>query len=311
MRIEKLIKFEPFLEFYRDVKGVSSDTLKAYTSDLKHFGLFLDREGIGRVAQIDHAVITRFITHMKEAAPGRGGRIGLADATIARRLAAISSFFDYTRATSSRKIQNPTDDFTNRWKRNNRPKPVGRDIIDRLLSGIDSPRDKVLINLYLATGLRLSEMAQLNRSTIVIEQYQEEGSKDPLVVGVGEVVGKGDKLRTFYVSSKALIPYVRYLKARKDDCPALFVSERKQRMSERAMQERLAHWCRKAEVPHTNIHRLRHTYATSLINAGMDILQLKELMGHSSIATTLQYAKLADTTLARGYHAAMEYVNGQ
>jgi site-specific recombinase XerC len=153
-------------------------------------------------------------------------------------------------------------------------------------------------------------MAQLNRSTIVIEKHQEQGSGGPLIIGVGEVVGKGDKLRTFYVSAKALIPYVRYLKERKDEDPALFLSERKQRMSKRAMQERLAHWCRMAGVPHANIHRLRHTYATSLINAGMDILQLKELMGHASIATTLQYAKLADTTLARGYHAAMEFVNG-
>ncbi len=305
-----MIKFEPFLEFYRDVKRVSADTLKAYTSDLKHFGLFLEDQGINRVAQIDHAVITRFITHMRDVAPSRGGRIGLADATIARRLAAISSFFDYCRATSNRKVQNPIDDFANRWKRNNLPKPVDRDIIDRLVSAIDSPRDKVLINLYLATGLRLSEMAKLDRSTIVIEKHQEEGSGVPLIIGVGEVLGKGDKLRTFYVGAKALVPFVRYLKGRKDEHPALFLSERKQRMSERAMQERLAHWCRVAGVPHTNLHRLRHTYATRLINAGIDILQLKELMGHASIATTLQYAKLADMTVARGYHSAMEFFNG-
>jgi integrase/recombinase XerC len=81
-------------------------------------------------------------------------------------------------------------------------------------------------------------------------------------------------------------------------------------MSTRAMQERLAYWCRMAGVPHINIHRLRHTFATWLANADMDILQLKELLGHASIATTLQYTKIADTTLARGYHAAMEFVNG-
>lgn len=304
-----MIKFEPFLAFYQDVKRVSDDTLKAYKSDLKHFGLFLESQGINRVTQIDHALITRFINYMRDTAVGRGGRIGLADATIARRLAAISSFFDYCRASSDRKLHNPIDDFTNRWKRNNLPKPVERDTIDRLLSTIDSQRDKVLINLYLATGLRLSEMAQLNRSTIVIEKHAGEGSGVPLIIGVGKVLGKGDKVRDFYVSAKALVPFVRYLKERTDEHPALFLSERKQRMSERAMQERLAHWCRVAQVPHTNIHRLRHTYATRLINAGMDILQLKEVMGHASIATTLQYAKLADMTVARGYHSAMEFVN--
>ncbi len=305
-----MINFEPFLEFYRDAKRVSADTLKAYKSDLKHFGLFLEDQGINRLAQIDHAVITRFITHMRDVAPSRGGRIGLADATIARRLAAISSFFDYCRATNSRKVQNPIDDFTNRWRRNNLPKPVDRDIIDRLLSAIDSPRDKVLVSLYLATGLRLSEMAQLDRSTIVIEKHPGNGSGVPLTIGVGKVLGKGDKVREFYVSVNTLVQVGRYLKERTDEHPALFLSERKQRMSERAMQERLAHWCRVAGVPHTNIHRLRHTYATRLLNAGIDILQLKELMGHAAIATTLQYAKLADMTVARGYHSAMEFVNG-
>ncbi len=89
----------------------------------------------------------------------------------------------------------------------------------------------------------------------------------------------------------------------------MFMSERKQRMSNCAMQERLGYWCREAGVPQVRLHRLRHTYATRLINADMDVLQLKELMGHNSLATTLQYAKIADTTLARGYHAAMEFVD--
>lgn len=86
-----------------------------------------------------------------------------------------------------------------------------------------------------ATGLRVSEMAQLDRSTIV--------------------------------------------KGRKDEHPALLLAERKQRMSAGAMQERLAHWCRVAGVDHINVHRLRHTFATSLANAERDILQLKNYSG--------------------------------
>jgi integrase/recombinase XerC len=247
---------------------------------------------------------------MKQDAPNRGGRVGLSDATIARRLASASSFFDYTRANSRRKLQNPIEDFSNRWKRNNSPKPVDQDVINKLLSGIDSPRDEVLILLFLATGLRLSEMAQLDKTSITIESRSVEGLGKPIVLGIGQVVGKGGKRRDFYVSAKALVPYARYVQDRRDDHPALFISERNQRMSVRAMQERLAHWCRKTGVQHTRIHRLRHTFATQLANAGMDIMQLKELLGHSSIATTLQYTKMMDTTLARGYHAAMEFVNG-
>jgi site-specific recombinase XerD len=305
-----LINFEPFLQFYQDVKGVSADTITAYRSDLKQFASFLDVEGINRIGQIDHPVITRYITYMKAVAPSRGGRVGLSDATVARRLAALSSFFDYMRANSKKRLQNPIDDFSNRWKRNNRPKPVERDIIDKLLSTIDSPRDEMLMLLFLATGLRLSEMAQLDRTSIKIEERPTEGPGKPMVLGVGEVVGKGNKRRDFYVSGKTLVPYARYLKGRTDEHPALFLSERNQRMSVRAMQERLAYWCRKADVPHTRVHRLRHTFATRMANAGMDIMQLKELLGHNSIATTLQYTKMMDETLARGYHAAMEFVNG-
>jgi integrase/recombinase XerC len=303
-----VIKFEPFLLYYKEVKGVSEDTITAYRSDLKQFAAFLDSQGISRIAQIDHPLISRYIKYMKEAAPNRGERVGLSDATIARRLAAISTFFDYSRANSRHKLQNPIEDFSIRWKRNNRPKPVDRDIIDKLLAAIDSPRDKLLLQLFLGTGLRLSEMARLDRTTIVIEKHSKPDGV--FMLGVGEVVGKGRKLRSFYVSAKMLVPYLHYLKDRKDEHPALFLSERNQRMSVRAMQERLAHWCRKAGVPHTRIHRLRHTFATWMANAGMDTMQLKELLGHSSIATTLQYTKIMDTTLARGYHAAMEFVNG-
>ena len=304
-----LIKFEPFLQHWKDVKGVSDDTITAYRCDLKKFAAFLDDQGISRIGQIDHAIITSYIAYMRDAAPSRGGRVGLSDGTIRRRLAAVSSFFDYSRATTNRNLRNPIDDFQNRWKRNNRPKPVERDIIDKLLSATGSPRDRVLLILFLATGLRLSEMAQLDRSTIAIEKHFGKDPGEFVVLGTGEVIGKGKKRRTFFVSAKALVPYVRYLKERKDEHPALFLSERKQRMSTRAMQERLAYWCGMAGVPHINIHRLRHTFATWLANADMDILQLKDLLGHASIATTLQYTKMADTTLARGYHAAMEFVN--
>jgi site-specific recombinase XerD len=310
MRGVSLINFEPFLQFYQNVKEVSTDTITAYRSDLKQFASFLDAEGINRIGQINHPVITRYITYMKEFAPNRGGRVGLSEATVARRLAAVSSFFDYMRANSSKKLQNPIDAFSNRWKRNNRPKPVERDIIDKLLLTIDSPRDQVLVQLFLATGLRVSEMATLDRTSIKIEECPPKRAGKPMVLGIGEVVGKGNKQRGFYVGGKTLVSYVRYLQDRKDEHPALFLSERNQRMSVRAMQERLAYWCRKAGVPHTRIHRLRHTFATRFANAGMDIMQLKELLGHSSIATTLQYTKMMDETLARGYHAAMEFVNG-
>ena len=78
-------------------------------------------------------------------------------------------------------------------------------------------------------------------------------------------------------------------------------------MSVAAIQYTLRAWCQKLGIPHINVHRLRHTYATTLANANISSMVLKDLMGHSSLSTTTRYFELADTTLARGYFSAMEY----
>lgn len=299
----EMFNFEDFLQHSQEVRGFSPDTVRAYRSDLKFFATFLADEGVAHLTRVDHPLILRYIERMKATRSPRTAEAGLSDATIARRLAAVSSFFVFMRGTKYPKLADPVKAFNRRWKRNNRPKPVGHDLISQLLKTITVTRDRILIELFLASGLRLSEMAQLDRDSIKAEVTPE------MVLGVGEVVGKGGKRRAFYIHKRMLVPLSIYIRDRKDEHVPLFISERGKRMSARAMQERMAHWCRKAGIPHVNLHRLRHTYATNLVNAEMDILQIKELMGHNSIATTMQYAKLNDVTLARGYHAAMEFVD--
>jgi site-specific recombinase XerC len=151
-------------------------------------------------------------------------------------------------------------------------------------------------------------MQQLDRDSIQVKQF-EDGNGGNSFIGVGEVIGKGSKRRTFYLDIESVRSLGKYLKTRAaDEIPALFISEQKKRMSVRAMQERLAYWCKQAEVGHVRVHQLRHTYATRLANANINSIHLRELLGHNSFATTLQYFKLTDTTLARNYHAAMEFV---
>lgn len=302
------MNFEPFLEYCETIKGCSSETIKAYRSDLAKFERFLEERSIIRITQVDYKVIGDYINHMREVQNPRSGRTGLSDASIARRLAAVSTYCDYVRL-AHHKFRNPLDDISLRLKKNNRPKPVDEEILDKLRSGISSLRDRTILTMFLASGLRISEMAQLDRDTIIIEEHHNEKSGEDMTVGTGEVTGKGDKRRSFFVDEESLIVFSEYLDTRKgDDHPALFLSERKKRMSIRAMQERLAYWCRAVGVEHINVHRLRHTYATRLANANISSMHLKELMGHNSFTTTLQYFKLTDTTLARGYHAAMEFM---
>jgi len=221
-------------------------------------------------------------------------------------LISISSNFEYFRATSKAKFRNPLRDLPrNKWKKNKDPKPVDDLVLDLLIPGMTNLRDRTLFTLFLATGLRISEMWQLDRNSIIIAEVIENGQKH--IEGSGKVLGKGRKIRTFFVDEETLVLYSEYLATRTDDNPALFLSERKQRMSVRAIQYTLQTWCKRLAAPHINVHRLRHTFATRLINGDISAMVLRELMGHESFTTTLRYVKISEKKLARGYFSAMEY----
>jgi site-specific recombinase XerC len=174
-----------------------------------------------------------------------------------------------------------------------------------LIAGITVPRDRAVILLFLSSGLRLSELHQLNRDSISVEQQTDEGENER-VLGTGEVIGKRLKKRRFYIDVDAVDSLADYLATRRDSHPALFLSERKRRMSKRCVEDTLARWCRKLGIPHVHPHQLRHSYATRLANANIDSMVLKTLMGHEDLRTTARYVKLYDHTIARQYYAAME-----
>ena len=300
--------FEPFLEHLTVNRKASPQTVKAYRSDLAFFEAFATQHFVARPTQVDHVLVRKYIKHMQLQHNPRFERVGLSDATIARRLAALSAFMDFVRATADHKLRNPLKELSNRWHKNYDPKPVADVNLEKLLLGITNERDRVLFSLFLATGLRVSEMHQLNRDSIRTECSIVDGQEQ--VLGVGEVVGKGNKRRIFCVDENTLMEWAAYLVGREDNNEALFLSERKQRMSVRAMQYTLDVWCRKLKIDHINIHRLRHSYATRLANSNISSKVLKDLMGHASFNTTARYFKLTDTTLARGYYSAMEYLKG-
>jgi site-specific recombinase XerD len=298
--------FEPFLHHFSSNMECSDQTIRTYRSDLKLFDAFLQKYSIHRLGQIDHTIITNFIQHMREMDNPRRNRKGLSDATIGRRLSSLSSYFEYVRATSKAKFRNPLRDLPrNKWKKNKDPKPVDDLVLDLLIPGMTNLRDRTLFTLFLATGLRISEMWQLDRNSIIIAEVIENGQKH--IEGSGKVLGKGRKIRTFFVDEETLVLYSEYLATRTDDNPALFLSERKQRMSVRAIQYTLQTWCKRLAAPHINVHRLRHTFATRLINGDISAMVLRELMGHESFTTTLRYVKISEKKLARGYFSAMEY----
>jgi integrase/recombinase XerC len=303
------MNFKPYLEHLAIYKQCSPQTIRAYRSDLKLFSVFAEQQSITRLDQVNDVTIRQYIEHMRQKNNHRFGHVGLSDASVARRLAALNGYFEYVRVNSNHKLQNPLKGLRNRWHKNDQPKPVDEEALDKLLAGITNERDKLLFSLFLATGLRVSELHQLNRDSIGIQATTNAIGEEE-ILGVGEVIGKGSKTRTFYVNEATLMLYASYLGHREDQHEALFLSERMRRLSVRAIQYTLDIWCRRLGLEHINVHRLRHSFATRMANANISSLVLKDLMGHASFSTTAKYFKLTDTTLARGYFSAMEYLQG-
>jgi integrase/recombinase XerC len=299
------VNYEQFLAEL-SANGFSPLTVKAYREDLKLFAAFLQRKRT-RLDRVSHTTVQGFVAELRET--------GVSEATIGRRLAAVSSYIEYRRSQGL-KIVNPT---RGRLRRRRAPrrledlqgKAVPDETLDTLISGVTVARDRALILLLLASGLRVAETHQLSIDSVEeVEDPQPDGTLK-LVGGTGTVMGKGSKPRRFYFDAATAEAIAAYLSTRTDENTALFVSERGTRLSIRAIQYTVGEWCRKLGLPHINVHALRHSFATRLANVQIDSRVLQTLMGHAHFDTTTKYFRLTDQTTSQEYHAAMEYVNRQ
>jgi len=280
-------------------RRLSPESTKAYGSDLELFERFLRSKGL-RETQVNGTVIADYIRHMETVPNPRFGKVGLSEASIARRVASVRKYYEYRRASSNPRLKDPTRGLKFPSPNNDDCKAVSDDVIEKLVDGITSLRDRALVLVALSSGLRNSELHQLDRNTIEVNPPDDE------LGGSGTVVGKRSKKRSFYIDSDALEAICDYVETRDDDCEALFVSERRQRLSKRAIQERVAHWCKRLGIEHVHPHQFRHCYANRLANVSIDSTVLKELMGHDDLRTTNRYYNLEETTKSRQYYAAME-----
>ncbi len=282
----------------------SEETLRAYRQDLSRFEAFLQAKGL-RVTQAKPSTITEFINHLSIA---HGSP--LAPATVARRLAVLSGFYEFLRDNANGTVTNPVQRVKRPKVNNDIPRAVEDDVLAKLVHGITDLRDKAIVLLFVYSGFRLAELCQLNKDTIVTRKRKlADGTFE--YFGVGEVIGKGRKRRQFMVGPiaiKALRQYIKECRT-KDSISALFLSQRHQRISSRTVQEVLEKWCKKLELPHLHIHQLRHSFATRNVNAGMSAAVLQTLLGHASLSTSQRYFRVKPERLSREYFAVMEFIS--
>jgi integrase/recombinase XerC len=286
---QRLSDFERYLSTER---RLSPHTLLAYRRDLQALQAWCCRQGVSEWGGLDHQHIRQFAARCH--AGGLNGR------SIQRRLAALRSFFAFLLREGDLK-HNPGIDVRAPKAAKRLPDILDVDQMARLLSLKPTTtlevRDLALLELFYSSGLRLSELTSLTLPQLNIDE------------ATVRVLGKGKQERIVPVGSAARKALRRWLKERTalaaPDEPCVFVGQTGSRLSERAVQLRVAAMARAAGLPqHLHPHMLRHSFATHLLESSRDLRGVQELLGHVNISTTQVYTHLDFQHLARTYEKA-------
>ncbi|WP_035569305.1 tyrosine recombinase XerC [Litchfieldella anticariensis] len=272
-------------------QSASPATLDAYRRDLAALTAFAAEQDLPGWHALDTALLRRFL--------GRERSRGLAPRSLARRRAALSRFTEYL-VSLGRLSHNPVSLTQAPRQPKHLPHPLD---VDRLAQFLDAPhddtplarRDQAMLELFYSSGLRLAELAALD-----LDQLQ-----GPRV----RVMGKGSKPRQVPVGSRARAALEAWLTVRGQLAAsgetALFVGIRGQRLGHRAIQLRLAHLAKERGLAeHLHPHRLRHSFASHLLESSQDLRAVQELLGHANLSTTQIYTRLDWQHLADSYDAA-------
>lgn len=278
-------------------RNLSPRTVDAYTRDVAQFISFCERLGIGEddPRRIGVGAIRKFLSMLQSK--------GLSQSSIARKLSAIRSYLRYLAREGA--IESNPAVVMGRAKRPRRlPRALTPDEVASLLSvaGGHSPqaiRDRAILELLYASGIRLSELVGLD-----VQDYSPR-------TGSVRVFGKGAKERIAPVGSRAVAAIDHYLSSARPallgehDCEALFVSKLGRRLSGRSVERAMKKYLMKAGLPgKATPHSMRHSFATHLTDSGADLRAVQELLGHADISTTQIYTSVSRERLYRVYRKA-------
>jgi integrase/recombinase XerD len=288
-----------FLAYLELERGLSRNTLGAYRSDLLQFGQFLDRRGLG-VIEAGHGDLAVFLS---ELATGGGERPAVAAATLQRKAACLRSFYRHLRREGL--IQHdPTADLRGPRKTGRLPRVLSREEVALLLSqprGTEplALRDRALLEVMYACGLRASEAVGLQTSDVDLDE------------GMLRARGKGSKERLVPIGRQAIAALHAYEQRGR---PALvgyqvqtqlFVNRRGGALTRQGLYKIVQGHARGAGLEQKmSPHTLRHSFATHLLAGGCDLRSLQEMLGHADLATTQVYTHLSAERLKDVYFRA-------
>ena len=287
---------ESFMLTLEKERNFSLHTIKAYKNDLNRFNYFLNNIlSRKKLAKINRNDIRKFLAEEYDN--------GYSSKTVARRLATIKSYFKYLVKTEL--IQENISIHINSPKVPKKlPNFVDKNLIDTLMKipSLDTHigiRDRAVLELFYSTGMRLSELVNMNIGDFEINKK------------LIRVIGKGNKERMIPYGRTAESAIKNYLKIRNLSLkPAfankpLFVNSSEKRISKRTIQRRMNNYIKLvADGKRIGPHLLRHTFATHLLDNGADIRAVKDLLGHSSLSSTQIYTHVSIEKLKKDYTQA-------
>jgi integrase/recombinase XerD len=290
-----VLDFLAYLEFER---GLSRNTLEAYRSDLFQFGRFLEARG-AEAATATSADVSDFLAQLAEG----NGRAPSSPATIHRKAACLRSFYRHLRRENVRD-SDPTATISGPRRGRKLPKVLNRGEVQKLLdqprgTAPTSLRDRALLELMYACGLRASEAIGIEISDVDLE------------IGVLRARGKGSKERVVPIGSAAVQAVRIYLERGR---PALvhggivahlFVNFRGEPLTRQGLYKIVRRHATTAGLAdRMSPHTLRHTFATHLLAGGCDLRSVQEMLGHADVATTQLYTHLSSDRLKDVYFKA-------
>ena len=275
-------------------KGLSRNTLESYGRDLRFFAAWLETQGRGLLLA-DRSDLLNYLNHRSS--------IGVASRSVARGLSAIRSFYKYL-LRENRIVEDPTLRIDNPKLGRRLPDTLSESEVDALLAAPNTAsavgyRDRTMLELLYATGLRVTELVTLEVNDLNLRQ------------GVLRVMGKGGKERLVPMGDEAMAwveGFVRdhrsSLMRRSESEAVLFPSNRGREMTRQAFWYLIKRHAAEAGIRHSlSPHSLRHAFATHLVNHGADLRVVQLLLGHSDLSTTQIYTHVAKQRM-QALHAA-------
>jgi integrase/recombinase XerD len=290
---------DSFLKYLIVEKGFSKNTEEAYRNDLQQLESFIKEDAPKRGEMpswdgFNRQNMLAYVLYLRERQ--------LASTTLARKIAAAKSFFKFL--TDEKKVpQNPTENLASLKVGRALPKPISASQASRLLdepakhNTPEAKRDKAMLELLYASGMRVSELVSLNL-----------GDMDT-ANGYVRCFGKGSKERMIPVyprAAKCVAEYISEARPRilqgKSDVNALFLNVRGDRLTRQGLWQILKGYAKAANIEaEVTPHTLRHSFATHMLNGGADLRTVQELLGHANISTTQVYTHVTSEHLRNTY----------